>query len=236
MPELLISLCSGDLKTYVAAHAVEDAGGAVIADDETALGVSGTASGEGESLRIENGSGSAEIAWASVGEGLAFSSPGREDAAAHPIEADVEFETDSGAPAKLELAGIAWSLPDREGGLLRTAWAAIEGGELLIFIASRPADAPHGDEIAACARFTPDGEVVSYEEALLSTEFDGAGSHRRATLELWAELDDGVAERGGGLRVCGGATPSGDGRIDAAAFSWRFGGAPGFGGYEIVSG
>jgi len=236
MSDLLISLCSGDLETYVAAHADSSAGGAVCARFDHELSLVGVASGEGESLRIENGEGSAEIAWASIGEGLRLTMPGGEEAAANPIEADVEISAGGGDAERHELAGIVWSLPAREGGSLRTAWAAIEGGDLLIFMAARPPGAAHGEEIAACARFRPDGDVVTYEEPLLSTEYDGAGSHRRATLELWQELDTGAAERGGGRRIRGGGARSEAARLEAAAFAWILDGAAGFGGYEIVSG
>ena len=70
--------------------------------------------------------------------------------------------------------------------------------------------------------------------ALLSTEYDEAGVHTRATLELWSE-DDPLAERGAGTRIAGGATSTPYGRLEAARFAWAIRGTAAVGGYEILT-
>ena len=103
--------------------------------------------------------------------------------------------------------GVAWELPaerlrraaDDLGGDRRRATCAPDR--------ARPEGAAsHEEEMIGAARLIPGAEPYGYVEPLLSTEYDGAGSHVRATLELWAGADEHLPERGGGLRVGGGVT------------------------------
>ena len=80
----------------------------------------------------------------------------------------------------------------------------------------------------------PRDEPIAYAEPLLSTEYDEAGAHLRATLELWTEEDD-YPERGGGRRVSGGTIATPYGQLAAARFAWSFRGTPAVGGYEILT-
>ena len=62
-----------------------------------------------------------------------------------------------------------------------------------------PADGGgHGDEPLLAVLADPDAGPVVFEEALLSTEYGEDGVQRRATLELWLDLEDGRALRGAG--------------------------------------
>jgi hypothetical protein len=90
----------------------------------------------------------------------------------------------------------AWSLagePDwDEIESVRLITAAVGEAGLAIVVA-RPSDGSnHGEDAVAAALIEPGG-VVGAEEALLSTEFDAAGSLRRLGLELW--LQSGAGKR-----------------------------------------
>jgi hypothetical protein len=139
-----------------------------------------------------------------------------------------------------EARGVAWAIEgEHDQGSLRTIWALLADGTLLVLFALRPTDAgDHGSETVGAARITREGGVTSYAEPLLSTEYDASGSHTRATLELWqADPEEGAfADRAGGTRVAGGAGRIAGQTLAAARFDWRLAGTPGVGAYEIISG
>ena len=92
------------------------------------------------------------------------------------------------------------------------------------------------EELVGAARLIPGAEPYGYVEPLLSTEYDGAGSHTRATLELWAGAEEPHPERGAGQRRRGRrdrraarAARGGPLRLDAST------GAPAIGAYEILT-
>jgi len=131
--------------------------------------------------------------------------------------------------------GVAWELPEGGWSAARTIWAITANSELVVLVSLRPEDSrEHGEETAAAARIVPRDEPSAYAEPLLSTEYDEAGAHLRATLELWTEEDD-YPERGGGRRVSGGTIATPYGRLAAARFAWSFRGTPAVGGYEILT-
>lgn len=131
--------------------------------------------------------------------------------------------------------GVAFSpIGLTPGAAMRAAWATLEDGSLFVLCALRPdAAAAHASDRVGAARIAGDGSVRSWAEPLLSTEYDGAGQQARATLELWPE--EGIAERGAGIRRAGGTARLGSIALAAASFSWRLGGAPGPGGYDVVA-
>lgn len=145
--------------------------------------------------------------------------------------------TSAGAPVTLACPALSWHF---EGGdptamaAARTAWAQLEDGSLLAMIAVRDEQADeHGAEHRAAA-ISSEGEPLIFDEPLLSTEYDAAGRHTRATLELW-ERDSGSPVRGAGIRAAGGAIGVPLARLEGAAFDWLIDGADGIGTYEIIS-
>lgn len=138
--------------------------------------------------------------------------------------------------AGLEGIGVSWTIAgESDQGALRTCWSALADESLFVLFALRPAEAAdHAAETVGAARIGKDGSVVSYAEPLLSTEYDAAGHHTRATLELWG-AEEGMPERGAGNRTIGGAARLGAGHVEAAGFGWRLEGSAGVGGYEIYS-
>src|SRR5436190_13020371 len=118
----------------------------------------------------------------------------------------------------LELAGAE---------LRRSIAVAFSDGGLLALSAARPDGAgDHGAEEIVAALVGPEGEAVPIEEALLSTQYDADGRHRRATLELWPEGEAQPPLRAGGAIVCGTTVPLGELRLDLAFFRWSMDGRP----------
>lgn len=161
------------------------------------------------------------------------------------------FEVGSGATVSVQAVGVSGEGPDGSGfeaqgaawafqgspevGAVRSAWARLGDGSLLVLFALRPADAAdHADEALGAARIARDGAVAAWTEPLLSTEYDPSGAHVRATLELWGEEEAAPADRGAGTRRSGGSARLGGAALAAARFEWRLNGLSGFGGYEIV--
>jgi hypothetical protein len=114
------------------------------------------------------------------------------------------------------------------------AIAFADGGLLALTAARRGDGGSHGDESVAAVLVGPDSRPEPISEALLSTEYDPQGRHRRATLELWPEGPEGPPLRAGGDLICG-TTLSGAGtRTDLAFLRWSMDGRPGLGRYEVV--
>jgi hypothetical protein len=143
----------------------------------------------------------------------------------------------SAEPIGLEASGVSWTIAGEDDqGALRTAWAMLADGSLLVLFSLRPAAVDHhGSETVGAVRIAKDGAVTPFAEPLISTEYDAAGRQTRATLELWGENEDGLAVRGGGRRAAGGTARLGGGTLEAARFEWRVDGVGGLGGYEIIS-
>lgn len=171
----------------------------------------------------------AEIAWSPAGPMLEFGI-GSEGIRAYAIAASTTGIDGMSGP------GVAWELPAGGFSALRTIWAATDKGGLTLLVAMRPeGGSSHEEELIGAARLIPGAEPYAYVEPLLSTEYDRAGEHVRATLELWAGAEEHVPERGGGQRVGGGAIESAAGRLEAARFAWKLDGSAAVGGYEILT-
>jgi hypothetical protein len=121
--------------------------------------------------------------------------------------------------------------------LTRSIAVAFSDGGILALRAARPRGASdHGDEEITAAIADPDGEVTQVREPLLSTQYDAAGRHVRANLELWPEQDEaGPPLRAAGSIVCGTSLAVGERRLDLAFFRWSMDGRPGLGRYEVLS-
>lgn len=149
----------------------------------------------------------------------------RQNGKARPI-ACIGVRSDAAADAAPEVVGLSRSI----------AVAFADGG-LLAARAARPAGATdHGDEEVLAAIADPDGAGIPIRAALLSTQYDDAGRHVRATLELWPEQNDDPRPpmRAAGSIVCGTSLMLGERRLDIAFFRWSMGGTPGLGRYEVL--
>ena len=107
-------------------------------------------------------------------------------------------------------------------------------GGLLSLSGTAPTQGGHGDEPLLAVLCDPDAGPVVFEEALLSTEYGEDAVQRRATLELWLDLEDGRALRGAGTLISA-VTAAVDGlETTIAFFRWSVEGREGLGHYEIA--
>ena len=153
-----------------------------------------------------------------------------------------EFDGGGAGSKQISCLGIrteSASEPQVPGAsLTRSIAIAFGDGGILAVRAARPqrADA-HGEEEVVAALAQPDAEPMEIPEALLSTQYDGAGRQVRATVELWPEHESvpHPARRAAGTIVCGTSLALADRRLDIAFFRWSMEGKPGLGRYEILS-
>jgi hypothetical protein len=93
----------------------------------------------------------------------------------------------------------------------------------------------HGDEEVTAVLCDADGAPVAFEEALLSTEYGGDGVPRRATLELWPDVEDMRPVRGAGTLISSvGVRREGGLDSQIAFFRWSVEGREGLGTYEVA--
>jgi len=178
---------------------------------------------------LDSDAGSVEVSWSPAGPMLEFGLNGS-GLSIYPVAA-----SGSDPAGSLSGPGVACDLPDGGWSAARSVWAITAKSRLIVLVALRPEDSrEHGEEVVGAARIMPGEDPLAYVEPLLSTEYDEAGVHTRATLELWSE-DDPLAERGAGTRIAGGATSTPYGRLDAARFAWAIRGTAAVGGYEILT-
>lgn len=200
----------------------------------------GTAApGEG-SLRVSGAGGTLFLGIAAQTSPIGFEAASGLGVQVQAVSVSGELARETAGPggpnAGLEAIGVAWKLSGTEGAAaMRSIWAS-SGDRLLVGFAARPRGAgDHAAEESGFASIRNDGSVDAYEEPLLSTEYDAAGAHTRATLELWSEAEGAPADRGAGTRAAGGTARLGEGNLAAARFDWRLGGVPARGGYEIFT-
>lgn len=207
-----------------------------------AAGANVLRTGEGEPLRatsdlpaeegrarLEGERGPVEVSWSPAGPMLEFAI----DDAVLMIYGVAASGSDP--DGSLSGPGVAWELPDGGWSAARFVWAITARSRLVVLVSLRPEDSrDHGEELVGAAVIASRSEPTAYVEPLLSTEYDEAGAHTRATLELWSEAGD-YPERGGGRRISGGAVATPYGRLEAARFAWSIGGSPAVGGYEILT-
>lgn len=118
--------------------------------------------------------------------------------------------------------------------LLRSISVTFEDGSVLSLWAVRaPGAGGHGEEaLAALLLDAGQDDPVPVVEPLLSTEYDGEGNHRRATLELHMS-EEGPPLRGSGTRVSGGSLELGAMVLETALFHWSVESRKGIGRYDI---
>lgn len=108
-------------------------------------------------------------------------------------------------------------------------------GGLLALTSTLPNGAEgHGEEEVAAVLCDPDGAPVQFEEALLSTEYGEDGVQRRASLELWPDVEDMRPVRGAGTLISSVRVRRQGLDSEIAFFRWSVEGREGLGTYEVA--
>lgn len=92
----------------------------------------------------------------------------------------------------------------------------------------------HGDEQIAAVLCDPDAAPVEFEEVLLSTEYGEDGVQRRATLELWTDVEEMRPLRGAGALISSISVRRRGVDSEIAFFRWSVEGREGLGTYEVA--
>jgi hypothetical protein len=107
-------------------------------------------------------------------------------------------------------------------------------GGLLALSSNLPAGAEaHGEEEVTAVLCDPDGVPLQFEESLLSTEYGEDGVQRRATLELWPDVEEMRPLRGAGTLINAVAVRRDGIDSQIAFFRWSVEGREGLGTYEV---
>lgn len=124
----------------------------------------------------------------------------------------------------------------QQGQIVRRSIGIVfSDGELLALTSVLPEDGEaHGDEEVTAFFCDADGAPVRFEETLLSTEYGEDGVQRRATIELWPDVEEMRPLRGAGTLINSvGVRRQGlDSQI--AFFRWSVDGREGLGTYEVA--
>lgn len=123
---------------------------------------------------------------------------------------------------------------DSDRVIRRSIGIVFADGGLLSLSGTAPTQGGHGDEPLLAVLCDPDAAPVAFEEALLSTEYDEAGVQRRATLELWLDVEEGRPIRGGGTLISAVEVEVDGLHTRIAFFRWSIEGREGLGHYEIA--
>ena len=108
-------------------------------------------------------------------------------------------------------------------------------GGLLALTSSLPENgAAHGDEEVTSFFCDADGAPVRFEETLLSTEYGEDGVQRRATLELWPDVEEMRPLRGAGTLINAVSVRRQSLDSQIAFFRWSLEGREGLGTYEVA--
>ena len=119
--------------------------------------------------------------------------------------------------------------------LRRSIGIVFADGGLLALTSALPAGASeHGEEEVAAVLCDPDAAPVSFDEALLSTEYGEDGVQRRVTLELWPDAEDSRPLRGAGTLISSTSVQRRGLNAEIAFFRWAIEGREGLGHYEVA--
>ena len=236
MVERLFSFTDPDSGHYCAVALRGDRAAAVLTGDQGVIEIDeGSATRNDGTLRVDSDAGTLVLGLVAQTTPLAFEVGPGASLELQSIGVSSSY-SGSGGEAGFEGAGVGWALSGEEHARsLRALWAMGEGKLLAMFALRDEGASDHGSETVGAVRISTDGNVLAYEEPLLSTEYDAAGRQTRATLELWGGAEGAMADRGGGRRVHGGTGHIGNSKLEAAAFSWSLGGTPATGAYEIYT-
>ena len=108
-----------------------------------------------------------------------------------------------------------------------------DGGLLALSANTPPGAQAHGEEEVSAVLCDPDGAPLQFEEALLSTEYGEDGVQRRATLELWPDLEEMRPLRGAGTLISSVCVRRQGVDSQIAFFRWSVEGREGLGTYEV---
>jgi hypothetical protein len=110
-----------------------------------------------------------------------------------------------------------------------------EDGAAVSLHAVRPSHASgHGEEAVAATLTEPGAEAAAdIEKALLSTQYEPSGHHRRAGLELLLG-EDATPLRAAGTEIAGHTVEAGTLRREVSFMEWRMEGRTGAGRYEVA--
>jgi hypothetical protein len=227
--------------------ALRPSGAAVVFDHDEVLAASGDAEAHFEDAGGEASAGleldgvSMQLQISRLGGPISLRGElgGSEELAVCRVLGEVRRDDRRHEVACLGIRSDASAGPDPDAvSLSRSIAIAFSDGGVLALRAARPTGASdHGEEEIVAALADPDGVATQIREPLLSTQYDDAGRHVRATLELWPEQ---AAEarpplRAAGTIVCGTSLRLGEGRLDVAFFRWSMDGRPGLGRYEVLT-
>jgi hypothetical protein len=116
---------------------------------------------------------------------------------------------------------------------LRSLSALLDEAHAVLALSRRPRGARgHGEE-RVVAWLLEGGELLSVEDARVSTVYDGEGRQRSAGLELWLPGEE-FPRRGSGSAVAGSSLELEGLTVHAAIFRWRVEGREGVGAYELM--
>jgi hypothetical protein len=117
----------------------------------------------------------------------------------------------------------------------RSIGIVFSDGALLALSSSLPGDAEaHGEEEVAAVLCDPDGAPLQFDESLLSTEYGEDGVQRRATLELWPDVEEMRPLRGAGTLINSVRVRRQGLDSEIAFFRWTVEGREGLGTYEVA--
>ncbi|MGN6256159.1 MAG: hypothetical protein ACTHN3_00205 [Solirubrobacterales bacterium] len=117
----------------------------------------------------------------------------------------------------------------------RSIGVVFDDGGLLALTSTLPErGGAHGEEEVTAVLCDPDGAPVAFEEALLSTEYGEDGVQRRATLELWPDVEDMRPLRGAGSLISSVCVRRQNLDSQIAFFRWSVEGREGLGTYEVA--
>lgn len=117
----------------------------------------------------------------------------------------------------------------------RSIGIVFSDGGLLALTSTLPAGGrEHGDEEVDAVLCDPDGAPLTFEEALLSTEYGEDGVQRRATLELWPDTEELRPLRGAGTLISAVSISREGSDSQIAFFRWSVEGREGLGTYEVA--
>jgi hypothetical protein len=124
----------------------------------------------------------------------------------------------------------------QEGQIVRRSIGIVfSDGGLLAIASSLPAGgSEHGDEEVTAVLCDPDGAPSAFEEALLSTEYGEDGVQRRATLELWPNVEEMRPLRGAGTLISSVQVRRQGLKSQIAFFRWSVEGREALGTYEVA--
>jgi hypothetical protein len=123
-----------------------------------------------------------------------------------------------------------------QGQIVRRSIGVVfdDGGLLALTSHTPPGAEGHGEEEVTAVLCNPDGAPLTFEESLLSTEYGADGVQRRATLELWPDVEEMRPLRGAGTLINSVRVRRQGVDSLIAFFRWSVEGREGLGTYEVA--